>query len=329
MAWNCDCGARSRQNWNLCCSATGAVRESMPGRAGSRPATCGSDRRRPRRRRHPHIGARWGIGPRAAPRRCRTRRSWCRSAPRRRRALAGPPSRADRFCTGGDQVGEVAAEAGELPDDEEGASRRARRQSVETTAGRRGGRRGSRGRGCPRRRRPPAERRAAGGGRSRAACVLRPGGAAGEVHASSAEVRVPLPPRSHRPSRYPPAGRRASSSSATRAPRSAARAQASPPFDRYAVIPVARNVWQHVEGGNPAAAARRLVIARTSRRSGARQPPLRRVDGLEEHHLRRLEPARIDVGVKGRRRPVGGPRRRAASRPFSWSLNQPRLPCPK
>ena len=32
-----------------------------------------------------------------------------------------------------------------------------------------------------------------------------------------------------------------------------------PPFDRYAVIPVARNVWQHVEGGSPAAAARRLI----------------------------------------------------------------------
>ena len=54
-------------------------------------------------------------------------------------------------------------------------------------------------------------------------------------------------------------GRRASSSSATRAPRSAARARGFPPFDRYAVIPVARNVWQHVEGGNPAATARRFT----------------------------------------------------------------------
>ena len=54
-------------------------------------------------------------------------------------------------------------------------------------------------------------------------------------------------------------GGRASSSSATRAPRSAARARGFPPFDRYAVIPVARNVWQHVEGGNPAATARRFT----------------------------------------------------------------------
>lgn len=28
-----------------------------------------------------------------------------------------------------------------------------------------------------------------------------------------------------------------------------------PPFDKYAVIPVARNVWQHVKGGSPAAAS--------------------------------------------------------------------------
>ena len=43
-----------------------------------------------------------------------------------------------------------------------------------------------------------------------------------------------------------------------------------PPFDRYAVIPVARNVWQHVEGGSLAAVARRLIIARTTRRCSAR-----------------------------------------------------------
>ena len=34
-----------------------------------------------------------------------------------------------------------------------------------------------------------------------------------------------------------------------------------PPFDRYAVIHVARNVWQQVEGGRSAAAARRLIMA--------------------------------------------------------------------
>ena len=36
-----------------------------------------------------------------------------------------------------------------------------------------------------------------------------------------------------------------------------------PPFARYAVIPVARNVWQQVEGGSPAADARRLIMAGT------------------------------------------------------------------
>ena len=43
-----------------------------------------------------------------------------------------------------------------------------------------------------------------------------------------------------------------------------------PPFERYAVIPVARNVWQHVEAGSPAAAARRLIIASTTRRVNGR-----------------------------------------------------------
>ena len=41
-----------------------------------------------------------------------------------------------------------------------------------------------------------------------------------------------------------------------------------PPFYRYAVIPVARNVWQHIEGGRPAAVA--LIIASTTRRVNAR-----------------------------------------------------------
>ena len=43
-----------------------------------------------------------------------------------------------------------------------------------------------------------------------------------------------------------------------------------PPLDRYAVIPVARNVWQHVDAGSPAAAARRLIIASTARRVSGR-----------------------------------------------------------
>ena len=60
----------------------------------------------------------------------------------------------------------------------------------------------------------------------------------------------------------------------------------------------------------------------------ARHPPRRRVDGLEERRLRLLESRRLDVGVEGRRRPVVG-RHVVALPAFSWSLNQPRLPCPK
>ena len=48
------------------------------------------------------------------------------------------------------------------------------------------------------------------------------------------------------------------------------------PFDRYAVMPVARNVWQHVDASNPAPAARRLIIDSTTRRVSDR--PLRRPD---------------------------------------------------
>ena len=70
------------------------------------------------------------------------------------------------------------------------------------------------------------------------------------------------------------------------------------------MVPVARNVWQNVDGGSPATAARRLIIASTSRRSIARAVS-RRPAGL-------LEPGRLDVDVEGRS-----------------GLNQPRLPCPK
>ena len=58
---------------------------------------------------------------------------------------------------------------------------------------------------------------------------------------------------------------RASSASATRPRRSAARARASPRSPRYAVIPVARNVWWQVDAGSPAATARRLIMVRTRR----------------------------------------------------------------
>ena len=78
-----------------------------------------------------------------------------------------------------------------------------------------------------------------------------------------------------KPSPYQPSSRRASSSSETRGPRFACACSKRPPFDRYAAVvpPIARNVWQHVKGGSPAAAARR-----SDRRSSARhrQPPARR-----------------------------------------------------
>ena len=51
-----------------------------------------------------------------------------------------------------------------------------------------------------------------------------------------------------------------------------------PPFHRYAVIPVARKVWKQVEGGRSAAAARRLIMARTRRRDSGR-PVSRRAAG--------------------------------------------------
>ena len=61
----------------------------------------------------------------------------------------------------------------------------------------------------------------------------------------------------------------------------------------------------------------------------ARQPSGRRIHGLEERHLRLLESGRLDVRVEGRGRPVVGRDVVPASHPFSWSLGQPRLPCPK
>ena len=53
-------------------------------------------------------------------------------------------------------------------------------------------------------------------------------------------------------------------------------------------MPVARNVWQHVVAGNPAAAARRLIIASTTRRPSGRplSPPARPVDALKQRRLR-------------------------------------------
>ena len=97
-------------------------------------------------------------------------------------------------------------------------------------------------------------------------------------------------PRSAR--RTPPAGRGANRDTSDRQPVTCSPAiccacSRVPPFDRYAVIPVARNVWQHVEGGSPAAEVRRLIIAR-----------------MEERRLRLIEPGLLDVGVEGRGCPV-------------------------
>ena len=74
------------------------------------------------------------------------------------------------------------------------------------------------------------------------------------------------------------------------------------------MIPVARNVWQQVEGGRSAAAARRLIIARTRRRESAR-PVSRRprgVDALEERRRRRVEPGPREVVVERLGRPMVG-----------------------
>ena len=59
-----------------------------------------------------------------------------------------------------------------------------------------------------------------------------------------------------------------------------------PPFDRYAVIPVARNVWQHVDAGSPAAAARRLIIASTARRVKGEAGGIGRTDCRHDTHQR-------------------------------------------
>ena len=67
-----------------------------------------------------------------------------------------------------------------------------------------------------------------------------------------------------------PSGHRVASSSATDAQRSAGACSSAPPFDRYAVMPVARNVWEQVDGGRPAADAHRLIMARTTRRVNGR-----------------------------------------------------------
>ena len=74
------------------------------------------------------------------------------------------------------------------------------------------------------------------------------------------------------------------------------------------MIPVARNVWQHVDGGSSRRCCPTLDHRQDhpSLKRPARQPAPRRVHALEERRLRLLEPGRRDVGVEGRGRPVVG-----------------------
>ena len=70
---------------------------------------------------------------------------------------------------------------------------------------------------------------------------------------------------------------------------------------------VARNVWQHVDAGTPAAAARRLIIDSTTRRVSDR--PLSRarpVHALKQRRLRVLDPADDQLRIHGGLGPVMG-----------------------
>ena len=63
---------------------------------------------------------------------------------------------------------------------------------------------------------------------------------------------------------------------------------------------------QHVKGGSPADAVRRLIITRTTRRSSAR-PVSRRRGGSrlwKSAALGSASPGRLDVSVENRGRPV-------------------------
>ena len=113
--------------------------------------------------------------------------------------------------------------------------------------------------------------------------------------------------RSRQPSPCPPSGRRASSSSATRAQRSAARVPASPRRqvrrDPHRPERVAAGRGRELRGRGPTLDHRQdhPPLERPSR-----QPALRRVDALEDRRLRFLELGPVDVGVEGRASPVVG-----------------------
>ena len=97
----------------------------------------------------------------------------------------------------------------------------------------------------------------------------------------------------------------------------------TPPIAARASVSQAPEPTTSHGGGGRAAAARRLIIASTSRRSSAR-PVSRRPAGStvwKSVTFRLLKPARLDVGVEGRGRPVVDPSREAST--------SPGLPCPK
>ena len=126
-----------------------------------------------------------------------------------------------------------------------------------------------------------------------------------------------------------PSGHRVASSSATDAQRSAGACSSAPPFDRYAVMPVARNVWEQVDGGRPAADAHRLIMARTTRRVNGRpvsrsraRSTLPRGGRCPAHHHRPLSLAGCQ-----RERPCGpGPRGPAAGARGERIYPPPRSP---
>ena len=109
-----------------------------------------------------------------------------------------------------------------------------------------------------------------------------------------------------------------------RVPRSAVRARGCPPFDKYAVIPVARNVWQHVEGGNPAAAARRLIIARTTRRASTRASGSPSTVRTEARLTRTGRRRRREHGLGGKLGGGGGARRWGRTGPLRPRDDGPR-----
>ena len=96
------------------------------------------------------------------------------------------------------------------------------------------------------------------------------------------------------------------------------------PFDKYAVIPIAWNVWRHVEGAGPRNPSRRLIIARTSCHSSAGRVSRRPGTSIavEERHY---SVPRTHPPGHTRRAPLrlGDAPGRGAAPSFSWNVNHP------